>query len=64
MSQQRFPCRDIDGHDKRSGIVTFRLRQGLVRLRDFRLRQKTVVLRHDFMGLCCDRVFFVMTEFG
>ena len=32
MSRQRFPCRDRDGHDKRSGIVT-----GLALGRDFML---------------------------
>ena len=64
MLQQRFPCCDRDNHDKRSGIVTFRLRLGLVRLRDFRSRQKTVVSRQDFMGLCYDKVFSIMTEFS
>ena len=58
MSRQRFPCRNQDGHNERSGS-----QQGLVRSRDFRSRQKTIVSRQDFMGLCRDRVFYVVTEF-
>ena len=59
MSRQRFPCRDRDSHDERS-----ELRQGLVRLRDFRSRQKIVMSWQDFIELCRDRLFSVMTEFG
>ena len=43
MSRQRFPCRDRDGHDKRSGIAT-----GLALGRDFMLQQSF---------LCLDRVW-------
>ena len=37
--------------------------RSLAILRDFRSRQKTVELQQDFMGLCRDKVFYVMTEF-
>ena len=63
MSRKRFPCRDKDGHDKRLGIVTFRLPQGLVRSRNFRPRQKTVVATGIYR-VVSRRVFYAMTEFG
>ena len=57
MSQQRFPCRNRDGHDKRSG-----LRRSLVKAKRFHVVTKIcsvatrfhgVVLRQDI--LCRDR---------
>ena len=35
LSRQRFPCRDRDGHDKRSGVALFMLRQSLVKAKGF-----------------------------
>ena len=37
--------------------------RSLVRSRDFRLRHKNFLSRLDFMGLCRDIVFYVVTKF-
>ena len=38
--------------------------RSLVRLGDFRSRQKIVVSPQDFLGLCRNRIFYVVIEFG
>ena len=75
MSQQRFPCRDLDGEGKRLGVATgLGLRQEILcRDRVFMSRQclaKTkgfhVATRcgQDQGALCCDNEICVVTEFS
>ena len=61
MSRQRFPCRDRDGHDKRSGVAiglalggdfmsrqsVFMSRQSLVKTRVFMSRQNIFMSRQS-----------------
>ena len=42
MSRHRFPCRDRDGHDKRSGVAI-----GLALGRDFMSRQSVFMSRQN-----------------
>ena len=67
MSRQRFPCRDRDGHDKRSGVVPFVLQQVwpwqgfLYRNRAFQVATKFCqgqeFLCRNRVFLCRDRVW-------
>ena len=66
MSQQRFPCRDQEGHDKRSGVASFMLQQFwpwqgfLFRDRAFQVEtefgQGLEFLSHNKVFMCHDRV--------
>ena len=55
MSRQRFPCRDRDGHDKRSGVQT-----GLALGRDFMLRQSVFMSRQSLVKT---KSFYVSTKY-
>ena len=54
MSQQRFPCHDRDGHDKRSGVAT-----GLALGRDFMSRQSLVKTQSFYVAT---KYFYFATE--
>ena len=63
MSRQRFPCRDRDDHDKRSGVAI-----GLALCRDFMSQQSVFVSQHSLVKArsfyVATEYFYVATEFG
>ena len=55
MSQQRFPCRDRDGHNKRSSVAI-----GLALGRDFMSRQSVFMSRQSLVKT---KIIYVTTKY-
>ena len=59
MSRHRFPCRDRDGHDKRSG-----LRRNLVKTKRFHVVTEICSVATRFHGVVCDIIFLCRNRVG
>ena len=75
MSRQRFPCHNLDSHDKKSGVAigfalgeVFMSRQSLIKTKSFYVVIKYFYVTTELTKVkriyVATKCFYVMTEFG